>query len=252
MRVEILPGTRAENVRLLPAAGEVIRLRDDVLAAVSHDLRSPLGTVSMGIAVLRRSLSGRGPELAADVEIVLRMERACRRMDRLIEDMHDASKLDTGTFVVVPRAMRVRDLVRDMAESATELAEAVNVGVRIDDIEDFRVMADRGRVLQVFLNLVDMAMKATPRDGTVVVSAERIEGYGRFAVKVGGPGIPRKHHGRLFEKDWTGDKKNPGGQGLGLHIARGIVEAHRGHMDVWGDEGEGTTLTFTLPLALET
>lgn len=238
-----------EAAWLLGAATEASRARDEVLAVVSHDLRSPLSTVSMGASMLRRSLSASGAERASDLDLVLRIERACKSMNRLIEDLLDASRLDGGTFVVVPRATAAGDLVHEAVEAAAVAASSRRVSVSVGEVERFRVMADRSRVLQLFSNLVGNAMKFTPPGGEVVVSAERVGESGRFTVRDDGRGIPREHLPRLFDRYWKGGGDNPGGHGLGLYIARGIVEAHRGRIEVQSEVGRGTSFAITLPLA---
>jgi signal transduction histidine kinase len=238
-----------ESLWLLRAATDASRQRDEMLAVISHDLRSPLGTVSMGAVLLRQSLSTRGPALADDLGVVQRIERACRRMDRLIEDLLDASKLDQGTFVVVPRPKSAADLVGEALESAAVTAATAGVALRALHVDTFRVMADRSRMQQVFANLVGNALKFTARGGEVSLSAAPDGRFGRFTVSDNGAGIAREHLPRLFDRYWKGATDLAGGHGLGLYIARGIIEAHRGTIEVSSDEGRGTTFTFTLPLA---
>lgn len=238
-----------ENGALLRAATMASQARDEVLAVVSHDLRSPLGTVSMGAAMLRRSMTAPTGRLAEDLEIINRISRSCKRMERLIEDLLDASRLDSGGVVVTPRALPVADLVQEALDAATLEAAAGKVKVVAGDVAPLRVMADRDRVLQVFSNLVGNALKFTPADGTISLAVERAGDLARFTVTDTGAGIPAEHLPRLFDRFWKGDRSGRHSAGLGLYIARGIVEAHGGNIAAESEPGSGTTFAFTLPLS---
>lgn len=239
-----------ENARILQSANDAARARDEVLAVVSHDLRSPLGTMSMGASMLRKSLAERQPASPSDVAVVQRMERACKRMERLIEDLLDASRLDHGTFVVTPQEVAAPALVQEAVEAATMTSASLGVVVKVGAVDALRVMADRSRVLQVLSNLVGNGMKFTPRGGELALSVERAGEVARFTVADNGPGIPSEHLPKLFDRYWKGPGgRGSGGQGLGLYIARRIVEAHGGRIEVRSEEGRGTTFAFTLPLA---
>ena len=238
-----------ENGALLRAAKVASEARDEVLAVVSHDLRSPLGTVSMGAAMLRRSITSPGGRLADDLEIVNRISRSCKRMERLIEDLLDASRLDSGNVAVTPRPMPAADLVQDALDAATLEAAAGKVKVIAGEVAPLRVMADRDRVLQVFSNLVGNALKFTPAEGTVSLAVEQAGDFARFTVTDSGAGFPAEYLPRLFDRFWKGDRSGRHSAGLGLYIARGIVLAHGGQIGAESEPGRGTTFAFTLPLS---
>lgn len=238
-----------ENGALLRAATAASEARDEVLALVSHDLRSPLGTVSMGAAMLRRSLTSPNGRFVDDLEVINRIARSCKRMERLIEDLLDASRLDAGGVMVAPRAMPAADLVRDALDAATLEAAASKVRVLAGEVEPLRVLADRDRMLQVFSNLVGNALKFTPADGTISIAVARVGEAARFTVTDTGAGIPPEHLPRLFDRFWKGERSGRHSAGLGLYIARGIVEAHGGHIAAESEPGRGTVFSFTLPLS---
>jgi signal transduction histidine kinase len=238
-----------ENGALLRAATAASQSRDEVLAVVSHDLRSPLGTVAMGAAMLRRSMTAPNGRFADDLEVINRITRSCKRMERLIDDLLDASRLDSGAVMVAPRAMPAADLVQDALDSATLEAAAGKVRVVAGEVEALRVMADRDRVLQVFSNLVGNALKFTPAEGTITLGVARAGDAARFTVTDTGAGIPAEHLPRLFDRFWKGDRSGRHSAGLGLYIARGIVGAHGGEIAASSEPGGGTTFAFTLPLS---
>nr|MBK7069453.1 response regulator [Deltaproteobacteria bacterium] len=238
-----------ESGALLRAATAASQSRDEVLAVVSHDLRSPLGTVSMGAAMLRRSITAPGGRYADDLEVINRISRSCKRMERLIDDLLDASRLDSGAVIVAPRATPAADLVQDALDAATLEATAGRVKVIAREVAPLRVMADRDRVLQVFSNLVGNALKFTPADGTISLGVERVGDLARFTVADTGAGIPPEHLPKLFERFWKGERSGRHSAGLGLYIARGIVLAHGGQIAAESEPGRGTVFSFTLPLS---
>ncbi|MGK3998312.1 ATP-binding protein [Sorangium sp. So ce1024] len=240
-----------ENARLYNEAQAATRARDDLLAIVSHDLRNPLNTIAITASLLRSDLLQRqdGEEDDA-VQLVDRMDRGIQRMTRLIEDLLDASRIEAGRLVVSPRVERGGSLVREALEAAASLAEAKGCRVVQGPMDaGLEVLADRDRVLQVFSNLLGNALKFTPKGGVVSVSLCRVADLARFSVADTGPGIPPEHQPHLFDRYWKASQESRTGAGLGLYIARGIVEAHHGTVAVESTPGQGTTIHFTLPLA---
>ena len=235
-----------EHAWLLRRATEASQARDEVLAVVSHDLRSPVSTVTLGARMLRASLEARGRDFDDDALIVRCIERACERMSRLIENLLDAAQLERGTLRVRLQPQDAAELVRAAVDAAAVSAEAARVAVRVGALEPLRVLADRERVLQVFSNLVGNALKVTPGGGAVTLSVTREGGDARFAVADAGPGVPAALRPTLFSRYARGPG---GGHGLGLYISRHIVEAHGGRIDAHDGDGSGSVFTFTLPLA---
>src|SRR5262249_43775309 len=141
-------------------------------------------------------------------------------------------------------------LVREAAEVHRPLAQekGLTLDEDVDDAPGAVVRADRDRIVQVFGNLVGNAVKFTPSGGRIVVGARRAAGEVRFRVADGGGGIAPEHLPRVFERGYRGPSKERG-LGFGLSIAKGIVEAHGGTIEVASEVGRGTTVTFTLPRA---
>jgi two-component system, sensor histidine kinase and response regulator len=219
------------------------RARDDVLATVSHDLKNPLGTIYTSAALLLDMEMS--PEAQRrQLEIV---RRTALRMDRLIQDLLDVSRMEAGRFNVDPRQESVRGIVLEAKESLGPIADAKQIELRTDLPEgDIPVHADRDRVLQIFSNLIGNAIKFTPEGGTITVSARVEDDSVRFRVSDSGSGISAEDLPRIFDRFWHG--KEGGGSGLGLAIVRGVVHAHGGDVQAESDE-TGATFSFTLPMS---
>jgi signal transduction histidine kinase len=237
-----------ENARLARAAEVAAREREDVLAIVSHDLKNPLATVRLSAAVLQQKLARLpgGEELAGRVAA---MDRAAVHMLGLITDLLDAARLDAGQpLAVEPRPEPVGELIGEAL--ALIEPQATRGGLRLEQHLPPGLMApcDRERILQVLANLLGNAVKFTPAGGTVTVEARAEADEVHVAVRDTGPGIPEDEQPRLFERYWQSRSAAHQGSGLGLYIARGLVEAHGGRLWVESVTGAGSTFTFTLPL----
>ncbi len=240
-----------DNVRLYREAQDAASARDDVLAIVSHDLRNPLNVVGMSAALLRTTLTESSTVPAAGwPPLVQRIERNVARMNRLIDDLLDASRVDTGKLAVQLKPEKASALITDAIEAALPLAEAQRTRLQAETLDTRLVVrADRDRMLQVFANLIGNALKFVPKeDGSVTLSVERDGTRARFSVADNGPGIPPEHLGHLFERYWKGASASRDGAGLGLFIAKGILDAHGGEARVESNVGRGTTVRFWLPL----
>jgi two-component system, sensor histidine kinase and response regulator len=219
------------------------RLRDEVLATVSHDLKNPLGTIYTSSALLLEM------EMSPDaqrrqLEII---RRTARRMDRLIQDLLDVSRMEAGRFTVEPQPEAAGSLMVEARELLANIADTKTIALELElPPADLMVHADRNRVLQVFSNLIGNAVKFTPEGGRVTVRAEAEPGAVGFTVEDTGVGIPEEALARIFDRFWHSGEG--GGSGLGLAIVKGIVEAHGGRIRAESGPG-GSRFTFTLPAA---
>lgn len=226
-------------VRQVRRAESAIELRDELIAVVSHDLRAPLHVIGLAARVLA--------ERAHD-PVVERITRAAQSMESLISDLLDLAKLEGGRFAIAPRSMSADVLV----EEGLSLIEAVaeQKRVRLEPAAaDVRVHADQQRVLQVLSNLLGNAIKFTSEGGRIRVAVERQGDWARFSIEDSGPGISPRELPRIFEKYWQGRGISRHGVGLGLYIAKGIIDAHGGRIWAESELGKGTTFYFTLPVA---
>jgi len=228
-------------------AEAAIRTREEVLAIVSHDLRNPLNTIAMGAAALTDAT---GDE-ATRSRYIQMIQRAIQRMNRLIEDLLDVVRLEGGQRLALdPKPLEIERLVGEMSESFS--AQAVpNHQTFVSECAPGLppVLADRDRLAQVLSNLVGNALKFTPEGGRVAMAVAGGTGEVLITVSDTGPGIAPEDLPRIFDPYWQAGRTARLGAGLGLTIAKGIVEAHGGRIWVESRPGEGTTFTFTLPTA---
>jgi len=238
---------RATLSKMFREAEETIDAREQVLKIVSHDLRNPLHTISMSASLLLE-VPVPPNQLSEHLE---RIKRAGQRMNRLIQDLLDVAKLETGRVGIDAKSTEIAPLLREAHEMLSPLA--TEKGVRLDVSVADRlpaITADAGRVLQVMSNLVGNAIKFTPAGGRIVMRAGAAPGGVRFSVSDTGPGIPQEQLPKVFGHFWQADPADRRGIGLGLTIAKGIVEAHGGRIWVESPPGQGTTFHFKLDTVL--
>jgi signal transduction histidine kinase len=239
----------AERTRVEAALNRAVRMRDEVLGVVSHDLRNPVHTVSLSAGFLLDTLP-EGPQEAPVRKQLGIIVRAAEQMDRLIRDLLDVASIASGHLPVERGRRDAVALARAACETLQPLAE--ERGLRFETRTPpapLPVLADSDRIHQVLSNLVGNAIKFTPAGGLITLRLEAGEGEACFSVSDTGPGIPTDQCARIFDQFWQADRSGRHGAGLGLAIARGIVETHGGEIRVASTVGVGTTFTFTIPLA---
>ena len=234
-----------EHARLFHEAQQATRARDDVLAVVAHDLRNPLNTVSMAVSLMLESTPPEKVQERRQVEIV---RRAADRMNRMIQDLLDVKRMETGRLAIDAKPEVPVNLVNDTIDMLRPLASGSTIRLEANIEESLPyVLADAARIQQVLSNLVGNAVKFTPRNGRISITAEHINGEVRFGVIDTGPGIPAEQLPHIFGRFWQASASDRRGIGLGLAIAKGIVEAHNGNIWVESHVGLGSTFYFTLP-----
>lgn len=232
----------AESARSLAAATRAARARDDVLAVVSHDLRGPLHAISLACEALREEVQG------SAVRYLGAIERASARAERLISDLLEASAIENGALALARSTVDAASIVRQAAADHELLAKETGGKITASVPEHpTLVQADRDRVLQVLSNLIGNALKHA-RGAPVEIELSKAEREAIIAVRDRGPGIAEHELPHVFDRYWSGRTKK-GGAGLGLAIAKGIVDAHGGRIDVESQQGQGAAFLFTLPLA---
>ena len=231
--------------KLLGESERIIDAREEILRIVAHDLRNPLNTISMATDLLLEDTK-QDASRAAQLRII---RRSGERMNRLIQDLLSVTTIEAGRLSIAPKKVSVNELLHEACELLEPIAREKSITLTVSAAADLPpVRADSSRVLQVFSNLVGNAVKFTQSGGAITLSAAREDGKVQCSVADNGPGIPAAQIPRLFGKFWQAKRGDGRGVGLGLAIARGIVEAHGGTMTVDSEEGKGSVFTFELPI----
>jgi PAS domain S-box-containing protein len=247
---ELLAGRAAlaiDKARLYRRAQEATTLREEVLSVVSHDLRNPLNTIVLSAGVLRESLRRSDPRINKQVDIIC---RSAEQMNHLIRDLLDVARIEAGSLRIDPQEYDPRALAEEGCQNFRHHAEEKGIELVCTiacDLPPVRV--DRGRLLQVFDNLIDNAVKFTPQGGRIELRGVRCEDRIRFSIVDTGTGIDAAELPRLFDRFYQSSRNRKGGAGLGLAIVKGIVETHGGSVDVASELGRGSTFSFEVPVA---
>jgi PAS domain S-box-containing protein len=233
---------------LYAAAQTAIDARNTLLSFIAHDVRNYLSTIRMGAELLSRA----GPEgkRRKGCKQLDAIKRAAAQMERLIEGLRDASMIETGQFSVQKEPGDPAALADEAVRSFEPQAEAASVRLT-SNVEGHppRAHCDAMRVLQVLSNLLGNALKFTPSGGEIRITVKSASEGVCFSVSDTGCGIPEEQLARVFERHWRARPAARGSTGLGLYIAKGIVETHGGRIWVQSKVGEGTTFSFTLSAA---
>lgn len=228
---------------------EAILARDQMLGVVAHDLRNPLTAAQVAAAAILRALpddAGSGlPRNAA-----LTVEFSVQRATRLIRDLLDVTRLEAGTLVLERRPQAPRELVVEVTDTLGQVVSESALDLQADVEPDLPpVVGDSERLFRVFSNLVENAAKFTPPGGRIRIGARRDEKSVLFSVADTGAGIATEDVPHVFDRYWQGRPTDRRGAGLGLTIAKGIIDAHGGRIWVETTPGRGSTFCFTIPFA---
>ena len=242
-------GTLAHAFNQMAAElAETDRLRRDLVANVSHELRTPITALQ---AVLENLVDGVGE---ADPETLRVMLAQVERLGRLVQQLLDLSRLESGTLPLERNFFDVRPMLEHPIRESQLHAKDVHFDIETVP-RDFRLEADAERLHQVVANLVENALRHSPPQGTVSVHTVAAPGGGaRLEVSDDGPGIPDSEATRVFERFYRADtarSSSDGGAGLGLAIARWIVELHGGDIRVTRNEPHGCRMIATIPGGVE-
>jgi signal transduction histidine kinase len=245
----------AESNRELNEANTKLRelsaMKEEFLALTTHDLRSPLAVIS---GVINFFTSGRLGDLTPEQKnMVSMMERNTQNLIELVNDLLDASKLESGTMRLEPAPVDLRGLVEELHEQMLPLAAEKEIALETElPAELPQLHADRAKLRRVLVNLISNALKFTPKGGRITVGAAREGAFVRVSVADTGVGIPDEDQRDIFDKYAQARSRatrSEKGTGLGLYITRQLVELHDGKIGVKSEVGKGSTFSFTIPIA---
>ncbi len=228
---------------------QVESMRRRLIGDVSHELRTPLTAIKGSMEGLMDGV------LPATQETYQQIHAEADRLNRLVDDLQELSRVESNAYPLDLRPLEVSALVQTVTKRLASQTESKRVSLDLDLAPDLpRVLADEDRLVQVLTNLTGNALQYTPENGKVTIAAQRVDHEVRITVRDTGIGIPPEHLPHIFDRFYRVDKSRSrragGGSGIGLTIARALVEAHGGQ--IWAEsagEGEGSTFTFTLPVA---
>ena len=246
------PKTRDEVERLaatfnemLARIEELFRSQQRFVADMSHELRSPLTAIRGNLDLLRRGAFENNQERDASLAAI---DSESARMQRMVQDLLLLAQADAGVEIK-KQMVELDTLLLDVYRQARLMTTGVKVSLGSED--QAQVLGDPDRLKQLFINLVDNAIKYTPNGGEVKLALERDPEWVRVAIADTGPGIPEQDLPKIFDRFYRVDKaraRENGGTGLGLSIVKWIVDAHGGKIAVKSKLGKGTTFTVWLPL----
>ena len=235
--------------RMAERLDQVETLRRRLIGDVSHELRTPLTAIQGSMEGLMDGV------LPATNETFQQLHAEAERLNRLVDDLQELSRVEARAYTFNLQPVDLVSLVRTMVKRFAPQAASRHITLSVQIPDDLpRPLADEDRLVQVLTNLTANGLQYTPEGGVVTIAAQRKEGEVQVSVRDTGIGIPPEHLSHVFDRFYRVDKSRSrlagGGSGIGLTIARALIEAHGGR--IWAEsegEGKGSVFTFTLPIA---
>jgi signal transduction histidine kinase len=238
---------------------ELERMKSDFLSTISHELRLPLSSIKLSVeTLLTRSITEGYAETTPEVRLLRNIERSAERLSTFVQELLDLAQLERGQFSLAREAIDVHRLVQEAASAIYPLIEAKGQSLTVEIAEGLPPLTgDYKRLEQVLNNLLSNAHQYTPAGGHIMLTVAPERGVEAqlggpallFSVRDTGPGISAEEQAFIFDRfhRGTGGRRRSSGAGLGLHIARSLVELHGGRIWVQSQPGQGSTFFFRLP-----
>jgi signal transduction histidine kinase len=250
LEIKVEERTR-QLTQALEEVKKISKRKSDFISSVSHEIRTPLTSIKGYAAILLASQLGALPE-----EIRSRLEKINRHSDELVHmvnDLLDISRIESGKAEIKKETLSLRAITDKVADLFAEQLKTKNISFSSNLPDDCQeILADRGQIERVFINLVGNALKFTPQNGKIDIKANRMNKIIQIDVKDTGFGIPEEAQESIFEEFFRVDNainQDVKGTGLGLTLVKHIIEAHQGRIWVKSKVGEGSTFSFTLNTA---
>jgi len=221
------------------------RLRKNMVSDVAHELRSPLTKTHGYLEAIKEG------RMEAKPRVIDSLYKNSELLKKLVDDLHDLARAEAGKLDLEEQPILLRDIVKRAIESVRVKLEEKGIDLKVDSGEDALLDVDPDRVHQVLQNLIDNAVIHVEEGGHIRINTDLEDGYVRVSVSDDGEGIPEKDLPHIFNRFYRVDSsrsRSSGGTGLGLTIAKELVEAHGGEIEVSSERGQGATFSFTLPL----
>lgn len=233
-----------ERTRALSTSNDALDLRDEFLALVSHDLRNPLSAIALNTELLERLVSSGDPRLA---RISRSLASSIAQMQRIISDLLDLAAIQAGKLSLQLQPGDARTSIEDAVEASRSIAAGKSIALEaVTGPDPLPARFDPGRIAQVLENLITNALKFTPAGGRISVEGQSAGEVVEIRVRDTGPGLQPEEIAVIFERYRQVEKRGRKALGLGLYIARSIVESHGGRIGAESVPGEGSTFLFTL------
>jgi signal transduction histidine kinase len=238
-------------IRSFEKLAEANRMKSEFVSVVSHQLRSPLSNLKWAIEIL---MSGKITSVnEKQLEYLQILRENSRRMEGLISDLLIVSRIQQGKYALREEKVSFRDLVEKVIENARIFSKASNVEIKLEAKEELsQIFIDPFQIKLVIENLLDNAIRYTKEGGSIEIKMEKKNNDLRFEIRDNGVGIPKEDQKYIFQKFFRSEnvlKYQTDGSGLGLYIAKSIIEKSKGKIGFKSQEGVGSTFWFTLPIA---